>query len=148
MKLSKPDLKKIEEYWKNLNAMKGQLSYRRYELLYQPQDMNIGGGKSNLITSPIEREVVKLHEDELYANLSKTITAIEDIYRSATDEQQEIVQYRYWDKDYLIYEWEDIAHELTKQRKDDKIVSVYSVLRLRRKLMEETAKRIGFIHFE
>ena len=84
----------------------------------------------------------------MYKNLSNTITSIEDIYRSATKEQQVIVDYRYWDKDLLIHEWEDIAHELTKQREDDKVISVYSVLRMRRKLMEETAKRIGFIHFD
>lgn len=148
MKLSKLDLKKIEEYWENYNEMKGQLAYRRYELLYQPQDTNIGGGKTNIVSSPIEREVVKLHEDDLYANLSKTISAIEDIYRCATYEQQEIVKFRYWDKDSLTYEWEDIANELTKQRDDDKVISVYSVLRLRRKLMEETARRIGYIHFK
>lgn len=148
MKLSKLDLKKIEEYWENYNEMKGQLAYRRYELLYQPQDTNIGRGKTNIVSSPIEREVVKLHEDDLYANLSKTISAIEDIYRCATYEQQEIVKFRYLDKDSLTYEWEDIAHELTKQRDDDKVISVYSVLRLRRKLMEETARRIGYIHFK
>ncbi|WP_122135095.1 transcriptional regulator [Staphylococcus warneri] len=148
MKLSKLDLKKIEEYWENYNEMKGQLAYRRYELLYQPQDTNIGRGKTNIVSSPIEREVVKLHEDDLYANLSKTISVIEDIYRCATYEQQEIVKFRYWDKDSLTYEWEDIAHELTKQRDDDKVISVYSVLRLRRKLMEETARRIGYIHFK
>ena len=91
MKLSKPDLKKVEEFWENLNNMKGQLAYRRYELLYQPTDTNIGGGKRNLISSPIEHEVIKLHEDELYTNLSKTITTIEDIYRNATPEQKEIV---------------------------------------------------------
>ncbi|MCD8825418.1 transcriptional regulator [Staphylococcus gallinarum] len=148
MKLSKPDLKKVEEFWENLNNMKGQLAYRRYELLYQPTDTNIGGGKSNLISSSIEREVIKLHEDELYTNLSKTITAIEDIYRNATPEQKEIADYRYWEKDILIYEWEDIAQALTEKRNDGKIISVYSVLRLRRKMMEETAKRIGYIHFD
>lgn len=45
MKLSKPDLKKVEEFWENLNNMKGQLAYRRYELLYQPTDTNIGAGR-------------------------------------------------------------------------------------------------------
>lgn len=148
MTLNKRDVALMEEYWKNLKEMKGQLAYRRYELLYQPTDTNFGGGKSNIVTSPVENEVVKLHQDDLYKNLSNTITSIEDIYRSATKEQQVIADYRYWDKDLLIHEWEDIAHELTKQRKDDKVISVYSVLRMRRKLMEETAKRIGFIHFD
>ncbi|MDW5471985.1 transcriptional regulator [Staphylococcus equorum] len=148
MKLCNADLKKVEEYWENLSSMRGQLAYRRYELLYRQEDTNVGGGMSNIISSPIEREVVKLHEDELYINLSKTISTIEDVYNNATPEQQAIVNYRYWDKDLLVHEWDDIAHELTKQRKDDKIISTHSVIRLRRKLLEETAKRIGYIYFD
>lgn len=148
MKLGKTDIPKLEEYWSNYNSVKGQLAYRRYELLYQPQDNNIGGGKPNLPSSPVETEVVKLHEDNKYRNLSAIATAIEDVYNKATPEQKFIIEHRYWEKDLTVYEWLDIAHELTKQRDDDKIISRDAVLRLRNKIMRDTAKRIGWVGFD
>lgn len=148
MKLGKADIPKLEEYWINYDELKGQLAYRRYELLYQPQDTNVGGGKSNLTSSPVENEVIELHKDNKYRNLQATIQAIEDVYRVATEEQKAIIHYRYWERDLLIYEWEDIAHELTKRRSDDKVISQYSVIRMRNQIMRDTAKRIGWIHFD
>lgn len=148
MKLGKADIPKLEEYWKNYDELKGQLAYRRYELLYQPQDTNVGGGKSNLISSPVENEIIKLHKDNKYRNLQATIQAIEDVYRMATEEQKAIIHYRYWEKDLTVYEWPDIAHELTKNRNDNKIISKDATLRMRNRIMRETAKRVGWINFE
>ncbi|PAK90823.1 transcriptional regulator, partial [Brevibacterium casei] len=68
-------------------------------------------------------EVTKLHSDLKYLNLQAIIQAIEDVYNAATKEQQLIVNYRYWEKDLTVYEWTDIAHELTKQRDDNKVIS-------------------------
>ncbi|PTG53169.1 transcriptional regulator [Staphylococcus chromogenes] len=148
MKLGKADIPKLEEYWNNYRNVKGQLAYRRYELLYQPQDTNNGGGKSNLPGRPVEQEVVRLYEDNKYRNLSEVVTAINDVYNQATPEQKFIIEHRYWEKDLTIYEWQDIAHELTKLRDDDKIISRDAVLRLRNKIMRDTAKRIGWISFD
>ncbi|RIP33150.1 transcriptional regulator [Staphylococcus gallinarum] len=148
MNLGKEDIPKLEQFFRKYNDLKGQLAYRRYELLYQPYDSNIGGGKSNLPSSPVENEIVKLHKDIKYCNLQATIQAIEDVYNKATPEQKFIIEHRYWEQDLLIYEWQDIAHELTKKRKDDKIISQYSVIRMRNQIMRMIAERIGWIHFD
>ncbi|MCO6308947.1 transcriptional regulator [Staphylococcus epidermidis] len=148
MSLGKEDIPKLEQFFRNYEDMKGQLLYRRYELLYQPQDTNTGGGKSNLPSSPVENEVTKLHSDLKYNNLQAIIQAIEDVYNNATQEQKLIVDYRYWEKDLAVYEWPDIAHELTKAREDNKVISRDATLRMRNQLMRETAKRIGWISFD
>src|SRR5699024_12739392 len=111
-------------------------------------DINNGGVKPNLLSSPVEKKLVKLPQDMNHRNLQATIQAIEDIYRNATPEHKGIIDYRYWEKDLLIYEWCDIAHELTKRRDDDKVLSQHSVLRIRNQIMRDTAKRIGWIHFD
>lgn len=103
MNLGKTDIPKLEEYWEKYEDMKGQLVFRRYELLYQPADTNHGGGKSNLPSSPVENEVTKLHSDLKYNNLQAIIQAIEDVYKDATQEQKLIVDYRYWEKDLTVY---------------------------------------------
>lgn len=148
MNLGKTDIPKLEEYWEKYEDMKGQLVFRRYELLYQPADTNYGGGKSNLPSSPVENEVTKLHSDLKYNNLQAIIQAIEDVYNNATQEQKLIVDYRYWEKDLAVYEWPDIANELTKAREDNKVISRDATLRMRNQLMRETAKRIGWISFD
>lgn len=148
MNLGKTDIPKLEEYWEKYEDMKGQLVFRRYELLYQPTDTNHGGGKSNLPSSPVENEVTKLHSDLKYTNLQAIIQAIEDVYNNATKEQRLIVDYRYWEKDLTVYEWPDIAHELTKYRDDNKVISRDATLRMRNQLMRETAKRIGWVSFD
>lgn len=148
MNLGKTDIPKLEEYWEKYEDMKGQLVFRRYELLYQPADTNHGGGKSNLPSSPVENEVTKLHSDLKYNNLQAIIQAIEDVYKNATQEQKLIVNYRYWEKDLTVYEWPDIAHELTKVREDNKVISRDATLRMRNQLMRETAKRIGWVSFD
>ncbi|WP_368874466.1 transcriptional regulator [Staphylococcus haemolyticus] len=148
MNLGKTDIPKLEEYWEKYEDMKGQLVFRRYELLYQPADTNHGGGKSNLPSSPVENEVTKLHSDLKYNNLQAIIQAIEDVYNNATQEQKLIVDYRYWEKDLTVYEWPDIAHELTKVREDNKVISRDATLRMRNQLMRETAKRIGWVSFD
>ena len=48
----------------------------------------------------------------------------------------------------MIYEWEDIAHELTKRREDDKVISQHSAIRMRNQIMRDIAKRIGWIYFD
>ena len=148
MNLGKTDIPKLEEYWEKYEDMKGQLVFRRYELLYQPADTNHGGGKSNLPSSPVENEVTKLHSYLKYNNLQAIIQAIEDVYKDATQEQKLIVDYRYWEKDLTVYEWPDIAHELTKAREDNKVISRDATLRMRNQLMRETAKRIGWVSFD
>ena len=148
MNLGKTDIPKLEEYWEKYEDMKGQLVFRRYELLYQPADTNHGGGKNNLPSSPVENEVTKLHSDLKYNNLQAIIQAIEDVYNNATQEQKLIVDYRYWEKDLTVYEWPDIAHELTKAREDNKVISRDATLRMRNQLMRETAKRIGWVSFD
>ena len=148
MNLGKEDIPKLEQFFRKYEDIKGQLLYRRYELLYQPQDTNTGGGKSNLPSSPVENEIIELHKDDKYRNLQATITAVEDVYRNATPEQKAIIEYRYWEKDLTVYEWPDIAHELTKARKDNKTISRDATLRMRNQLMRETAKRIGWVSFD
>lgn len=148
MKLGKEDIPKLEKCWMEIDRLKKQREFRGFELLYKPTDTNHGGGKSNLPGNPVQQEVIRLHKDKTYRSLDEMICAIETVYKHSTDEQKLIAQYRYWDKDYTVYEWEDIAHELTKRREDDRVVSRNAALRMRNQMMRDTAERIGWIETE
>ncbi|KKK34774.1 transcriptional regulator [Salinicoccus sediminis] len=145
MKLGRNDIPKLEEYWINHSELKKQLQFRRFELLYYQPDTNVGGGKSNIPTAPTEQEAIKLTQDELYNNLKRITESIDKVYHNLDDDSKFIIHARYFDTNVDCYEWEDIAHELTKMRQDDRVVSRNAVLRKRNKIMEDTAVRIGWV---
>lgn len=145
MKLGRNDIPKLEEYWNNYDHLKRQMKFRRFELLYTKPEDNSEGGKSNLPSQPTEQQAVKLSSDELYSNLKNIVETIETIYNNADDDERFIIQCRYFAHYIDIYNWEDIAHELTKQRGDDRIITRDTVLRRRNRIMRQTAQRIGWV---
>lgn len=145
MKLGKNDIPKLEEYWINHNHLKAQLKFREFELLHYEKDTNIGGGQSNIPTSPTEQRAIKLRSDELYNNLKRITEAVSSIYNTADEDEAFIIESRYFNTGVDCYEWEDIAHQLTINRTDNKVVSRNGVLRKRNKIMQDTAELIGWV---
>ncbi|MBC9873684.1 transcriptional regulator [Macrococcoides goetzii] len=135
----------LEHYWINYQDLKKQREYRKYELLYVEEDNNVGGGKSNIPGRPTESQVIKLMNDARYSNLDSMITAIEHIYNTCDEYEKFIIENRYWNNNIELYEWEDIAHALTKLRSGDNIISRYAVLRKRNQILDKFADMIGWI---
>ena len=137
-KFNDADLKKLEGYWSNLEQLKKDMRYREWELLhpYQETDTNVGGGRSNHTSDITGNRAILLAEDKEYQNLKNIVTTIENLYPELDDDQKIIVQMRYWDKKEC-YEWQHIADEL--------YMSVQRVLRKRNNLIDETAKRLGWV---
>ena len=137
-KFNDADLKKIEGYWINLEKLKKDLKFREWELLHQhkEQDENIGGGKSSNTSDTTFVKANALVEDKVYNNLKNIVETIEKLYLELDDDQKKIVQMRYWDKKEC-YEWQHVADEL--------YMSVQRVLRKRNNLIDETAKRLGWV---
>lgn len=137
-KLSRNDIQKLEDYWINLNEYKKQLQFREWELLnpYKETDTNIGGGRSNNTSDTTGHKAMILVEDTLYQNLKRIVSTIENMYENLDKDQKTIVDMRYRDKSEC-YEWQHIADEL--------YMSVQRVLRKRNALVDETARRLGWV---
>lgn len=137
-KLSAVQNKTIEEYWSSLDELKKQLRYREWELLnaYQETDTNIGGGKSNRISDTTGNKAIILAEDKNYQHLKNIITTLEQLYKELDHDQKTIVDMRYFDK-HEAYEWSHVADKL--------YMSVQRVLRKRNMLIDETARRLGWV---
>lgn len=136
--ISKVTLKKIEDYFINYEENKKKLYYRELELLhpYREQDQNIGGGKSNRTSDTTMMKAAALAEDARYSHLKQVTTVVEEVYRELDDDQKTIVEMRYFDKDEC-YEWADIADKL--------YMSVQRVLRKRNRIIDKTAKKLGWL---
>ena len=137
-KLTPNQNKTIEEYWSDLDGLKKQLRYREWELLnaYQETDTNIGGGKANRISDTTGNKAIILAEDKNYQHLKNIITTLEQLYKELDHDQKTIVDMRYFDKTEC-YEWQNIADKL--------YMSTYRVLRKRNALIDETARRLGWV---
>ncbi|MGE7020432.1 transcriptional regulator [Solibacillus cecembensis] len=138
-KLSAAQNKAIEEYWSGLDDLRKQLRYREWELLnaYQKADTNIGGGKANRISDTTGNKAIILANDTRYQHLQNIVHIIEKLYSELDDDLKTIVDMRYWDIGNNCYEWEEIADCLYMSRN--------KVLRKRNALIDETAKRIGWV---
>lgn len=136
-KLSPVQNKTIEEFWMNIDDYRKQLKFREWELLENKNDdTNIGGGKSNQTSDTTAKKAIILAEDTRYQHLKNVVQTIEQLYEELDQDQKTIVRMRYWDKTEC-YEWQHIADEL--------YMSVQRVLRKRNAIIDETAKRLGWV---
>lgn len=137
-KLSAAQNKTIEEYWTNIKDYRKQLRFREWELTENKTiDTNIGGGKSNHISDTTANKAILLAEDERYQYLKKVIAVIECTLLSLDDELREFAEVRYLSEDSGYYDWEGIADELGINRS--------KAYKLRNKLVDETAKNLGWL---
>lgn len=136
-KLSPVQNKTIEEFWMNIDDYRKQLKFREWELLENKNDdTNVGGGKSNQTSDTTAKKAIILAEDTRYQHLKNVVQTIEQLYEELDQDQKTIVRMRYWDKTEC-YEWQHIADEL--------FMSVQRVLRKRNAIIDETAKRLGWV---
>ena len=136
-KLSPVQNKTIEEFWMNIDDYRKQLKFREWELLENKNDdTNVGGGKSNQTSDTTAKKAIILAEDTRYQHLKNVVQTIEQLYEELDQDQKTIVRMRYWDKTEC-YEWQHIADEL--------YMSVQRVLRKRNAIVDETAKRLGWV---
>lgn len=137
MKLSRHDVKKLEDYWINIEDYKTQLRHRERDLLegWCESDSNIGGGKSQRISDTTGNKASVLADDVMYQNLKRIVHTIESMYETLDDDLKTIVDMKYRSKGEE-YEWSHVA--------DVRFMSVQRILRKRNHLIDETAKRLGW----
>ena len=137
MKLSRHDVQKLEDYWRNIEDYKTRLRHRERDLIegWIETDTNQGGGKANHISDQTGNKAAILADDAYYQTLKRIVHTIETMYPKLTHRQKTIVDMKYFEKTDC-YVWQDVAKELN--------ISVQQVLKIRNNLIDETAIRLGF----
>lgn len=74
-------------------------------------DENVGGGRSNLPSSPTERIGTILLTHKKLQQLETIANAIQLVYDRVSDEYKRLIQLKYWTKPQR-YTWEGIADQL------------------------------------
>ena len=98
-------------------------------------DENIGGGKSNLIVSKVENSVIKLDSNKKLYTIRKIVSTVDDVYEHMSEPYQKLIELKYFKRNQ--YTWRGICEELH--------VSRATAFRMRRKIIDEIADRLGLI---
>ena len=134
--LSKYDLWWLEDKFSRYNQLDKEIAIRKEELKIKQTDENIGGGKSNTVSSPVENEVLKALNDEYIREREKWKKAIDSVYKQSTETEQKIIRDKFWsDTNYL--SWQEVGALNDKAR-----TQIYEI---RYSILQRFAKKIGYI---
>ncbi|EAD1976613.1 DUF722 domain-containing protein [Listeria monocytogenes] len=97
-------------------------------------DENQGGGSSGQISNEVEQRVMLLQMDREIQRMSDTVRAIETVLNTLSDEDKQLVQFRYWDRSRPTWLW--IACKLN--------ISESTAKRKRKEIIYKIAERLGY----
>lgn len=89
---------KKELFEKKINITMGAL-HREYV------DENQGGGSSGNLNNEVENRVLLLQMDKEIQRLESIIAAIESVLNRLTDEDKQLIHFRYWDRSKPTWVW-------------------------------------------
>lgn len=131
-RIRKATFKHIESELYSYHETLKEISNLRKNIMFctENEDENIGGGKSNLPSSPTERIATKLTTHKMLIELESVTNAIYKIYTGLPEEYQKLVRLKYWTRPQL-KTWEGIADSLhvnraTAMRWRDTIINAIS----------------------
>lgn len=135
--IERHDIKKLEDYIKNIERYRRELKVREYELLENHEPENVGAGKSNLPSNPIERQTIKKLSNKRYVMLSNIVNGVDKLVEEADEDTLDMINKRYWECPIGCYEWEDLAEYFGTSKS--------SILRRRNAMINKLAELIGYV---
>lgn len=134
--LNSNDLKWLEDKFKRYHQLDREIAIRKEELKLREIDENIGGGKSNVVSSTVENQVIKEMTDPFINQREVWKRAVDKTIDEQNEKVKLLIQDKFWgEQNYM--DWETIGeqHGFTKS----------TVYRIRYKVLETFAKKIGYI---
>ena len=154
--MHKADIEKLESMLTNQEKYKKLLRLREMELQDTVKETIPASKQDNHLqdprtirassnTSSVESAVAKLHNDLQYQTLYSIVCNTPKYIDSLSRYERIIYDYRYRESDLSIYEWEDITMLLDEEAsKHNKSFSKSTTLRLRNRMLERYADKIGY----
>lgn len=136
--LDKTELWWLEDKFERYDRLDKEIAVRKVELSIKKNDTNIGGGKSNIPSSPVEIQVMKSMSDEYIKEREKWKKAISKVFRSCDEDSRKIIEMKYWSEESYL-SWEEIGEKPGINK------SKSQMYRLRYLILEAFAKEIGYI---
>ena len=153
--MHKADIERLEDMLINQEKYKKLLRFREMELQDTVKETISASHQNNDLqdprtirasnnTSSVESTVTKLHNDLQYQTLYSIVCNTPKFVGSLSRYERIIYDYRYREVELSTYEWEDITVLLDEEAaKHNKSFSKSTTLRLRNRMLERYAERIG-----
>lgn len=154
--MQKADIEKLESMLTNQEKYKKLLRFREMELQDTVKETIPASKQNNELqdprtirassnTSSVESTVTKLHNDLQYQTLYSIVCNTPKFVNSLSRYEKIIYDYRYKEVELSTYEWEDITVLLDEEAaKHNKSFSKSTTLRLRNRMLERYAEKIGY----
>ena len=154
--MHKADIERLEDMLINQEKYKKLLRFREMELQDTVKETISASHQNNDLqdprtirasnnTSSVESTVTKLHNDLQYQTLYSIVCNTPKFVGSLSRYERIIYDYRYREVELSTYEWEDITVLLDEEAaKHNKSFSKSTTLRLRNRMLERYAEKIGY----
>ncbi|EAD5286390.1 DUF722 domain-containing protein [Listeria monocytogenes] len=138
-RLRQAHYKLIEDELRYYHSTKKEILEKRANIVMgsvhqEFKDENQGGGSSGQISNEVEQRVMLLQMDREIQRMSDTVRAIETVLNTLSDEDKQLVQFRYWDRSRPTWTW--IACKLN--------ISESTAKRKRKEIIYKIAERLGY----
>lgn len=115
-RLSRKALENLDDRLFNYREIDIKINRRKFELEHDKKpSLNIGGGKSGKISSPVEDIVIKWDEDSQLNSMYAFKSAVNKVIEKLNEEMLEIFMARWLDENEPT--WEEIAEKLYISRR-------------------------------
>lgn len=109
-RLRQAHYKLIEDELRYYHSTKKEILEKRANIVVgsihqEFKDENQGGGSSGQISNEVEQRVMLLQMDREIQRMSDTVRAIETVLNTLSDEDKQLVQFRYWDRSRPTWLW-------------------------------------------
>jgi RinA family phage transcriptional activator len=137
IKLKKATFKHIEaELYAYHDTLKEIQQLREHIMFCKDEyDENVGGGRSNIPSSPTERIATRLTTHKRLKQLEEITNAIQKVYTGLPEDYQKLIRLKYWTKPQTLT-WEGIADKLHIGRR--------TAFRMRDEIVETIAEVLGW----
>ncbi|EAG7828858.1 DUF722 domain-containing protein [Listeria monocytogenes] len=138
-RLRQAHYKLIEDELRYYHSTKKEILEKRANIVMgsihqEFKDENQGGGSSGQISNEVEQRVMLLQVDKEIQRMSDIVRAIETVLNTLSDEDKQLVQFRYWDRSRPTWLW--IACKLN--------ISESTAKRKRKEIIYKIAERLGY----
>lgn len=137
IKTTKLAFKKAEAEWYNYHNTLKEIAKLREDIMnpFQEEEMNTGGGMSNLPGDPTGKLATRLTTNKQLSYLGEVVYAVETVYNALPDNYKKMVRLRYWKKNNKL-DWNGVAIECH--------VSKRQAMRWRDEIIHATVEVLGW----
>ncbi len=138
-RLRQAHYKLIEDELRYYHSTKKEMLEKRANIVMgsmhqEFRDENQGGSASGQISNEVEQRVMLLQMDREIQRMSNTVRAIDTVLSTLSDEDKQLVHFRYWDRSRPTWTW--IACKLN--------ISESTAKRKRKEIIYKIAERLGY----